>query len=35
VIIMATDLIFYFGIYVPGHPRDLIHAFPVIPPATG
>ena len=34
VIIVATDLIFYFGIYVPGHPRDLIHAFPVIPPPT-
>ena len=34
VIIMATDLIFYFGIYVPSHPRDLIHAFPVIPPPT-
>lgn len=34
VIIMATDLIFYFGVYVPSHPRDLIHSFPVIPPPT-
>jgi 4-amino-4-deoxy-L-arabinose transferase-like glycosyltransferase len=31
-IILVTDLIFYFAIYVPGGPRDLIHPFPPIPP---
>lgn len=30
-IVMATDLAFYFAIYVPGGPRDLIHPFPPWP----
>lgn len=29
--IMATDLFFYFGIYVPGEPRDLFNAMPEWP----
>lgn len=29
---VATDLLFYFGIYVPNGPRDLIHPFPLRPP---
>ncbi len=31
-IIMVTDLVYYFGYYVPSEPRDLIHAFPPWPP---
>ena len=31
-IIVVTDLVFYFGFYVPSEPRDLIHAFPPWPP---
>jgi hypothetical protein len=31
VAIMATDLIFYFTIYVPGEPRDLFNAIPPLP----
>ena len=30
-IIVVTDLIFYFGIYVPSEPRDLILAFNSLP----
>ncbi|MCI0397656.1 MAG: hypothetical protein L0322_22350 [Chloroflexi bacterium] len=26
--IVLTNLASYFGVYVPGHPRDLIHPFP-------
>ena len=29
-VVLASDLYFYFGIYVPGHPRDLILQFPII-----
>ena len=29
--IMATDLIFYFGVYVPSGPRDLFNAMPPWP----
>jgi 4-amino-4-deoxy-L-arabinose transferase-like glycosyltransferase len=29
-IILTTDLYFYFAVYVPGGPRDLINAFPTI-----
>ncbi|HKZ85747.1 MAG TPA: glycosyltransferase family 39 protein [Anaerolineae bacterium] len=29
--IVATDLVFYFAVYVPGHPRDLILPFPPLP----
>ncbi|MCP5097267.1 MAG: glycosyltransferase family 39 protein [Chloroflexi bacterium] len=29
--IMLTDLIFYFGVYVPGEPRDLFHVMPEWP----
>jgi hypothetical protein len=32
IVIIVTDLGFYFGIYVPGGPRDLIHPFPTWPP---
>ncbi|MCI0399423.1 MAG: glycosyltransferase family 39 protein [Chloroflexi bacterium] len=32
VAIVLTDLAFYFGVYVPSHPRDLIHPFPPWPP---
>jgi hypothetical protein len=31
-VFVATDLLFYFGIYVPRGPRDLIHPFPPWPP---
>ena len=31
--IVATDLVFYFAVYVPGNPRDLIHPFPPLPPS--
>jgi hypothetical protein len=31
IILIVTDLIFYFGVYVPSAPRDLIHAFPPAP----
>jgi hypothetical protein len=27
-VIIGTDLLFYFGVYVPRGPRDLIHSFP-------
>lgn len=27
-VVLITDLAFYFGVYVPGEPRDLIGAFP-------
>lgn len=27
-LIMLTDMAFYFGVYVPGHPRDLKYPFP-------
>ncbi|MBI4673816.1 MAG: glycosyltransferase family 39 protein [Chloroflexi bacterium] len=27
-LIILTDLAFYFGVYVPGHPRDLKYPFP-------
>jgi hypothetical protein len=30
-LIVATDLLFYFCIYVPSGPTDLIHAFPAGP----
>jgi len=30
-IILVADLVFYFAIYAPGGPRDLIHPFPPIP----
>ena len=33
-IIVITDLVFYFGYYVPGEPYDLIHAFPPWPPVN-
>ncbi|MDE3092058.1 MAG: hypothetical protein KGJ80_22010, partial [Chloroflexota bacterium] len=26
--VVVTDLGFYFGVYVPSHPRDLIGSFP-------
>ncbi len=29
--IVLTDLYFYFGVYVPGHPHDLIHPLPPMP----
>jgi len=29
--IMITDLVFYFGIYVPGEPRDLFNQIPAWP----
>ena len=29
--IVLTDLIFYFGIYVPSEPRDLFHELPLPP----
>ena len=32
-IIVATDLVFYFAVYVPGNPRDLIHPFPPLQPS--
>jgi 4-amino-4-deoxy-L-arabinose transferase-like glycosyltransferase len=31
VIIVITDLYFYFGVYVPSPPRDLIYPFPTSP----
>jgi 4-amino-4-deoxy-L-arabinose transferase-like glycosyltransferase len=31
VLILVTDLVFYFAVYVPGGPRDLIHVFPPLP----
>ncbi len=31
VVIVLTDLIFYFGIYVPNEPRDLFHELPLPP----
>ena len=31
IIIMLTDLIFYFGVYVPAGPRDLINQIPTWP----
>jgi hypothetical protein len=31
-VVVLSDLYFYFGSYVPGEPRDLIHAFPLVPP---
>lgn len=30
VLIMLTDLAFYFGVYVPGRPRDLKYPFPAL-----
>lgn len=30
-LILLTDIVFYFAIYVPGNPRDLIHPFPPFP----
>lgn len=30
-LILVTDLVFYITFYVPGGPRDLIHAFPPLP----
>lgn len=27
-VVLATDLLFYFGVYVPSGPRDLIYPFP-------
>lgn len=31
ILIILTDLVFYFGIYVPGEPRDLFNALPPWP----
>ena len=31
-IVIVTDLVFYFVIYVPGGPRDLFNPFPPWPP---
>lgn len=33
-IIVATDLVFYFGIYLQHPSGDLVHPFPVLPPRT-
>jgi 4-amino-4-deoxy-L-arabinose transferase-like glycosyltransferase len=30
-LVILTDVVFYFGVYVPGEPRDLIHPFPPPP----
>jgi 4-amino-4-deoxy-L-arabinose transferase-like glycosyltransferase len=29
--IMITDVSFYYGIYIPSHPRDFIHPLPTLP----
>jgi hypothetical protein len=28
---MITDVSFYYGIYIPSHPRDFIHPLPTLP----
>jgi hypothetical protein len=30
-LVIVTDLVFYFGVYVPGDPRDLQLPFPELP----
>jgi len=30
-LIIITDLVFYFGVYIPAGPRDLVHPFPPLP----